>query len=105
MNAQALPDLEVVGEMLDQLTEVQLRLLAAYRRLSPPQRTALLRLVADKERLATRAHDEDPLVTAFQRLTLAQQATLIQLVGRNVEDAQHFRGRKRQDGLTTDVGW
>lgn len=103
MNAQSLQNLEVVSELLDHLAEAQLRLLAAYSRLNPPQRAALLRLVADKERLVTRAHDGDQLVTAFQRLALVQQAALIQLVGRSVEDAEPLRGRKTQDRLAAGV--
>lgn len=55
MNALALPDREMVSELLDLLADTQLRLPATYRRLSPPQRKALLRLVADKERLVTKA--------------------------------------------------
>lgn len=105
MNARALSDLEVVSELLDGLAEAQLNLLAAYSRLSPPQRKALLRLVADKERLVTRAHHGDQLVTAVQRLTLAHQATLIQLVGSSVEDTEHIGDRKLQKSPTKDAAY
>lgn len=78
------PYFEVDTELLEQLTETQMHLLAGFRRMSLPQRAGLLRLVAAKEHRVS-AHEEEQLVAAFHRLTLAQQTTLIDLVDRIVE--------------------
>jgi hypothetical protein len=78
------PQLEVDTELLDQLTDTQLHLLAGFRRLTPSQRAGLLRLVGAKEQQVS-APEEDLLVAAFHRLTPLQQTALIDLVDRIVE--------------------
>jgi hypothetical protein len=78
------PCLEVDTELLEQLTETQLHLLAGFRRMSPNQRAGLLRLVAARERRVS-PHEEEQLVAAFHRLTPVQQTALIDLVDRIVE--------------------
>lgn len=85
MGKQPPQDLEVDTELLEQLTDGQLHLLAAFRRLRPTQRTALVRLISQGKPRVT-GREEDQLIAAFHQLTPTQQAALLELVDKIVED-------------------
>lgn len=87
MQTQPPQDLEVDTELLEQLTDGQLHLLAAYRRLGTSQQTALIRLIS-KGKLQVLGRKEDQLIAAFHQLTPTQQTALLELVDKIVEGSR-----------------
>lgn len=103
-NTGSQSNLEADAELREQFSDAQEHLIVALSRLSPHQRTALLKLVASKEHSA-RMHQEDQLVTAFHQLTPAQQAAVIELVVKIADGIQFFRGREFPDQPISDASY